>query len=340
MVAVAAIRFLCKATRRREGRVEEVIPTCRKPQRLPVVLSQDEIRRLLDAVEVLKHRVILTVCHAAGLRISEAVRLTPAAIDSQRMVIRVTEGKGRKDRYVMLSPMPPDILRNCWRTARPKEWLSPGDLPGQPIPTCAVEIACKEISIAFADAELRFSGALAALADPATFAAQLAALAEIERGGCAKPPFAGPEPVPGYLGRDTHRVAIANSRLVEPADGHVSFTWKDDRQDAKTKAMTLPAEEFIRRFLLHTVPDGFHPLRHIGCLANRHRTETLALCRDPLAAPAPPDDPPPSRRWQDRLRDLTGQAIDACPCEGGRMLPCGTLPRRPPDRPSMWCGSS
>jgi len=143
LVAVAAIRFLYKVTLKREWSIEEVVPTCRKPQRLPVVLSRDEVSRFLDAVEMLKHRVILTVCYAAGLRISEAVRLTPAAIDSQRMVIRVEEGKGRKDRYVMLSPKLLDVLRDYWRTTRPKEWLFPGDLPGQPISTAAVEHACR-----------------------------------------------------------------------------------------------------------------------------------------------------------------------------------------------------
>ena len=144
LVAVAAIRFLYKVTLKREWRIDDVVPTCRKPQRLPVVLSRDEVGRFLDAVDLLKHRVILTVCYAAGLRISEAVRLTPAAIDSQRMVIRIEEGKGRKDRYVMLSPKLLDVLRNYWRTVRPKQWLFPGDLPGQPITRFAVENACKK----------------------------------------------------------------------------------------------------------------------------------------------------------------------------------------------------
>ena len=144
LVAVAAIRFLYKVTLKREWSIEEVIPTCRKPQRLPVVLSQDEVRRFLDAVDMLKHRVILTICYAAGLRISEAVRLTPSAIDSQRMVIRIEEGKGRKDRYVMLSPTLLALLRDYWRTARPKEWLFPGDRPGHPITSFAVENACKK----------------------------------------------------------------------------------------------------------------------------------------------------------------------------------------------------
>lgn len=143
LVAVAAIRFLYKVTLKRDWRIDEIVPTCRKPQRLPVVLSRDEVFRFLDAVASRKHRVILTVCYAAGLRISEAVRLTPAAIDSQRMVIRVEEGKGRKDRYVMLSPQLLAILRDYWRAARPGSWLFPGYLPNQPITRHAVEIACR-----------------------------------------------------------------------------------------------------------------------------------------------------------------------------------------------------
>jgi hypothetical protein len=200
------------------------------------------------------------------------------------------------------------------------------------------DVFLQQLRAAFSEGELRFSGTLATLVDPAAFAVQLDALAGLDWVVYAKPPFAGPEQVLGYLGRYTHRVAIANSRLVGLDDGQVSFTWKDYRQDARTKVMTLPADEFIRRFLQHTLPDGFHRIRHIGFLANRHRTAKLALCRELLAAP-PPDQAPP-RRWQDRLRDLTGQAIDICPCCGGQMLPGPTLPPRPPPRPPMWCDSS
>jgi hypothetical protein len=213
-------------------------------------------------------------------------------------------------------------------------------LPVQVLSRRFRELFLQQLHSAFANAQLRFSGALAGLADPASFAVQLDALARIEWVVYAKRPFAGPEQVLGYLGRYTHRVAISNSRLVEITDSEVSFTWKDYRQDGKAKVMTLSVDEFIRRFLQHTVPNGFHRIRHIGFLANRHRTEKLALCRELLAAPPPPSDDAPPRRWQDRLRDLTGQAIDVCPCCGGQMLPCGILPRRPPPRPSMWCDSS
>jgi hypothetical protein len=119
-MAVAAIRFLYKVTLQRGWNVDDVIPTCRRPQTLPVVMSPDEVARFLDAVESLKHRVILTVCYAAGLRISEAVRLTPAAIDSQRMTIRVEQGKGRKDRYVMLSPRLAQVQDTCLCRGRHK----------------------------------------------------------------------------------------------------------------------------------------------------------------------------------------------------------------------------
>jgi integrase/recombinase XerD len=145
LVAVAALRFLYKVTLRRDWNLDDTIPSCRKPQKLPVVMSPEEVSRFLNAVDSLKHRVILTVCYAAGLRVSEAVHLTPGAIDSQRMVIRVEAGKGRKDRYVMLSPKLLDILRAYWRKARPRQWLFPGDLPGQPISTAAVENVCRQV---------------------------------------------------------------------------------------------------------------------------------------------------------------------------------------------------
>jgi integrase/recombinase XerD len=144
LVAVAAIRFLYKITLKRDWNIDEAIPACRRPQKLPVVMSPEEVNRFLVGVGNPKHRVILTVCYAAGLRVSEAVRLTPDAIDSQRMVIRVAAGKGGKDRYVMLSPKLLDILRAYWRKARPQHWLFPGDLPGQPISTGAVELVCRQ----------------------------------------------------------------------------------------------------------------------------------------------------------------------------------------------------
>jgi site-specific recombinase XerD len=144
VIAVSALRFLYKVTLHRDWTVEDIIPTPKKPQKLPIVLSPEEVRHFLSCLASPKHRTILTTCYAAGLRISEAVRLKPAEIDSQRMVIRVEQGKGQKDRYVMLSPKLLEILRDWWRLEKPKPWLFPGDIPGRHITTDAVELACRE----------------------------------------------------------------------------------------------------------------------------------------------------------------------------------------------------
>jgi hypothetical protein len=186
------------------------------------------------------------------------------------------------------------------------------------------EVFLARLRAAFMAGELRFSGTLAALAEPSAFAARLAELRGIEWVVFAKRPFAGPEQVLGYLGRYTHRVAIANSRLTADQDGKVSFTWKDYRHHGKTKVMTLEADEFIRRFLQHAVPDGFHRIRHIGFLANSHRTAKLALCRALLAAPPP--EPTPVEGYRERTLRLTGHAVDVCPDCGGPMRDRDVLP--------------
>jgi integrase/recombinase XerD len=137
LLTVSGLRFFYTVTLKRPWAVGDDIPTSRKAKKLPTVLSQDEVACFLGAVDNLKHRVLLTVCYATGLRVSEAVRLKPAAIDSQRMVIRVDQGKGHKDRYVMLPPKLLAMLRDYWRRTHPGEWLFPGDRPGQPI-TCGI----------------------------------------------------------------------------------------------------------------------------------------------------------------------------------------------------------
>jgi site-specific recombinase XerD len=141
LIAVCALRFLYNVTLHKEWNFQDVIPAPKKPQKLPVVLSPEEVRHFLACVASPKHRTILTTCYAAGLRVSEAISLLPAAIDSQRMVIRVVQGKGQKDRYVMLSHRLLDILREWWRTERPKRWLFPG-VDGQHVTSGAVEMAC------------------------------------------------------------------------------------------------------------------------------------------------------------------------------------------------------
>ena len=142
-VAVSAIRFLYRVTLGRPWDFDEIVPSPKKPRTLPIILSPEEVAHFLGCVANIKHRTILTTCYAAGLRISEAVHLMPTAIDRQRMVIRVEQGKGRKDRYVMLSPKLLEVLSDYWYRVRPKGCLFPGDIPGQPITYGAVELACK-----------------------------------------------------------------------------------------------------------------------------------------------------------------------------------------------------
>jgi hypothetical protein len=187
---------------------------------------------------------------------------------------------------------------------------------------------------AFEAGGLGFFGDLAGLADPAAFAHLLGALRRVEWVVYAKPPFGGPAQVLAYLGRYTHRVAIANSRLVSVTDHEVAFRWKDYRHHGKAKVMTLAAHEFIRRFLLHTLPDGFHRIRHYGFLANGHRARKLALCRKLLAARCPEPAAHPAHEA------AASPKPDRCPCCGGLMIIFGILPRAEPSRPSFWYDTS
>jgi hypothetical protein len=172
---------------------------------------------------------------------------------------------------------------------------------------------------AFDRQALRFAGSVAGLAEPAAFAAFLARCRTTDWVVYAKPPFAGPAQVLEYLGRYTHRVAISNDRLVSVANGQVRFRWKDYAHGHRVKTMTLSAEEFLRRFLLHILPDRFVRIRHFGFLANRGRRAKLARCRQLLAVPpAPPPDPPEAVAAL--VQRLTGVDITRCPaCRAGRL---------------------
>jgi len=190
----------------------------------------------------------------------------------------------------------------------------------------------ERLQSAFDAGQLRFFSDLADLADADVFTARLAELKRIEWVVYAKPPFGGPEQVLAYLGRYTHRVAIANSRLVSLGQGKVSFRWKDYRQHDKSKLMILNADEFIRRFLLHALPDGFHRIRHYGLFANGHRVAKLAQCRLLLAAPTPPT-PDRATDYRQRYHCLTGHSLDICPGCGGTMASLSSIPRKAPTRP-------
>jgi Putative transposase/Transposase zinc-binding domain len=186
--------------------------------------------------------------------------------------------------------------------------------------------------IALHDAgRLVFFGSLAPLADRRAFLRHLSPVRSKRWVVYAKPPFAGPEAVLAYLSRYTHRVAISNSRLLSFNEAGVTFRYKDYRRHGaeRQRVMTLGTDEFIRRFLLHLLPRGFHRIRHYGLLSASARKVSLARARELLAVAPPPDD------------GLLEQPLDVhtpCPCCGGHMIIIETFerwsqPRAPPRRP-------
>ena len=173
---------------------------------------------------------------------------------------------------------------------------------------------------AYRSGKLQFFGELRCLQESAHFAAFLRRIRESEWVVYAKPPFGGPERVLDYLGRYTHRVAISNHRLKALHDDQVTFAYKDYKQPQRPKAMTISAIEFLRRLLLHVLPDGFQRIRYYGFFANRQRTDALALCRELLNLPAP-QAPPECLCYPERLKQLTGKDILRCPiCNLGQMV--------------------
>ena len=177
---------------------------------------------------------------------------------------------------------------------------------------------------AFDSGKLRFSASLETLGDRQAFVRYLAPLKKAEWVVYAKRPFAGPQQVLDYVGRYTHRVAISNDRLLDIENGRVRFIWKDYRDNNEQKTMDLPAEEFIRRFLLHVLPDGFQRIRYYGFLSNRYRDEKLALCRQLLEMPPSDRNPVAPEEPSDYCHlyeQLTGRSLKQCPvCQQGRMV--------------------
>lgn len=181
---------------------------------------------------------------------------------------------------------------------------------------------------------LSFFGKHAGLAHAQAFAVWLKPLRKAEWVVYAKRPFAGPGAVLAYLSRYTHRVAIANSRLISAGKAGVTFKYKDYRIKGRQryKTMTLKPHEFIRRFLIHVLPAGFHRIRHYGLLANGNRVDNIAKARQLLNVPVPQDDTEPDARTSDRPA-----CTRPCPCCGGSMVIVetferGARPRAPPSR--------
>ena len=220
-----------------------------------------------------------------------------------------------------------------WLACRPRFFL-----PIHVLSRLFRRLFLERLKTARARGRLRFSGTLAQLDDADVFAAAVRRLRRKNWVVYAKPPFGSPEHVLAYLGRYTHRVAIANSRLVSADDSSVVFRWRDYRHGNAPRQMSLDPDEFIRRFLIHSLPDGFHRIRHYGFLANGCRRARLAKIRQLLPLTEgefgePTDDAPIVARFP--RFDPT-----VCPCCGGALRITATLPRwrAPPVR--LWPDTS
>jgi hypothetical protein len=214
--------------------------------------------------------------------------------------------------------------RQRWIACRPRFFL-----PVRVLSARFRRLFLEHLQTAFDTGQLRFFASLEHLRDPQAFLQYLAPLRKKNWVVYAKPPFGGPEQVLNYLGRYTHRVAISNHRLLNIDHGKVAFRWKDYRHPDQQKTMTLDADEFIRRFLLHVLPDGFQRIRHYGFLGHRYRQAKLALCRQLLAVVAtsiptlPRQDQPD---YRDRYQQLTGRSLRECPvCHQGQMVVIAVL---------------
>jgi len=224
-----------------------------------------------------------------------------------------------------------------WISSRPDFFL-PVRVLSKYFRRCFLEL----LRHAFDQGKLKFFGTLKSLREREKFLAYLEPAQRKEWIVYAKAPFAGPEQVLDYVGRYTHRVAISNNRLLSLEDGQVTFRWKDYRDDNAQKTMTLSAEEFIRRFLLHVLPSGLHRIRYFGFMGNRCRQKNLEKCGRLLdrAPPSPealssaPSAPPSqlsSKDYRDRAEALTGISLRACPvCQKGHMAVLTRLPRQAP----------
>jgi len=173
---------------------------------------------------------------------------------------------------------------------------------------------------AFQKQQLKFHGELEYLGQQDAFSGYLVSLRNRDWVVYAKPPFGGPQQALEYLGRYTHRVAISNERLVSCDEDSVSFRWKDYRHNNRQRVMKLTADEFLRRFLMHTLPLGFQRIRHYGLFSNRHRKDALDRCRGLLATAISVLLPSPAQDFRDLYLQLTTVDLRSCPhCLIGRM---------------------
>ena len=203
--------------------------------------------------------------------------------------------------------------RSKWVACRPRYFLT-----AEVLSALFRRLFLEMLLAAHAAGRLQFFGDLVPLAGKAAFTAYLKPLRKINWVVDAREPFAGPKQVLRYLSRYTHRIAISNRRLISADENGVTFRYKDYRIDGpgRYKTMTLTTDEFIRRFLIHVLPKGFHRIRHYGLLAKSNRAANIARARELLAVPSPNEPKPSEATATDEHRTLPSP----CPCCGGRMI--------------------
>lgn len=317
---VAALRFFYRETLKKPAYVEGLCFT-RKERKLPVVLSHNEIRRFLEALDSLKYRAVLMTCYGAGLRIGPIALQNPkvvygilfrAAWETVRELAKDPKHLGAKvgmlsvlhtwGSNLMHHPHLHCIVPGGGVALDGRRWVAVKRsrkrkaffLPVRVMSRVFRGKFLQQLKAAYRKGELGFHGELKSLSDPKRFEALLNASAKTDWVVYCKRPFGGPRQVLKYLARYTHRVAIANSRLVSYENGVVRFRWKDYRHGSQTKVMSLRDTEFIRWFLRHVLPAGLVRIRHHGFLANRNRSKNLKQCRELLGVK---ESPPFLTRW-------------------------------------------
>jgi hypothetical protein len=298
----------------------------------------------IAAIAFQNKAVVYAILFAASAEAMTTLAANPRRLGAQIGVVAVLHTWGQTLTHhphvhcvVPGGGLSPDGKR--WVAGRPNFLLAV-----KPLSRLFRRLFLERLQKAFDAKGLGFFGDLAHLTDPSAFAAYLAAAHRVDWIVYSKKPFGGPAQVLAYLGRYTHRVAIANSRIQACDDDHVAFAWKDYRDGGAVKTMCLKPDEFIRRFLLHALPDGFHRIRHFGFLANGHRTQKLALCRSLLT-----DEGEPTTRGKiESPTSAPSETVDLdpppCPECGGVMRVIADLPRGGQwprsKRPPFWCDTS
>jgi len=298
----------------------------------------------IAAIAFQNKAVVYAILFAASAEAMTTLAANPRRLGAQIGVVAVLHTWGQTLTHhphvhcvVPGGGLSPDGKR--WVAGRPNFLLAV-----KPLSRLFRRLFLERLQKAFDAKGLGFFGDLAHLTDPSAFAAYLAAAHRVDWIVYSKKPFGGPAQVLAYLGRYTHRVAIANSRIQACDDDHVAFAWKDYRDGGAVKTMCLKPDEFIRRFLLHALPDGFHRIRHFGFLANGHRTQKLALCRSLLT-----DGGEPTTRGKiESPTSAPSEIVDLdpppCPECGGVMRVITDLPRGGQwprsKRPPFWCDTS